>query len=477
MKKTLILSVLSVILFTIFVSVIATVTAKEIPPLPDRNVMSQEYWNLWNDEVQQRIDGRIEKYRKADAKIELSDVKPGTEIKIEQISHEFLFGANMFNFGQLGSKELDDKYKAVYHTLFNSAVIPFYWEPFEPEPGKPRYSINDEDNPEFWAKTKNCLKEKFWRRPATDQMVEYCENHDIYRHGHPIIWGNDRWHHPAWLPKKVENIQKMELQFEKRIRELAQHYKGRINRWDIVNESSVDSLNPHHPKYDEKNPSGAYGILPRDYTYKAFKISNEVFPPSVVQCINDYANDQGYVNQVNDLRKRGIRIDVMGLQMHLFNPKQCADIAKGAQIQTPTQVYNMLSVVEKAGVPLHLSEITITAPNDSPEGREIQANIARNLYRQWFSWQSMIAITWWNIVDGCGAPGEPTTSGLFTRQMEPKPAYYALDRLINHEWKTNFVRTADSKNVSISFRGFKGKYKIFWIDKEGKEQIKELTLK
>ncbi|MDR1268223.1 MAG: endo-1,4-beta-xylanase [Planctomycetaceae bacterium] len=477
MKKILILSVLSVILFTIFVSFIAPVTAKEMPPLPDRNVMSQEYWNLWNEDVQQRIDERIEKYRKADAKIELSDVKPGSEIKIEQISHEFLFGANMFNFGQLGSKELDDKYKAVYHTLFNSAVIPFYWKPFEPESGNLRYETSPEDNPDFWAKTENCLKEKFWRRPATDQMVEYCENHGIYRHGHPIIWGNDRWHHPTWLPKKEENVSEMERQFEKRIRELAQHYKSRINRWDIVNESSVDALNPHHPKYDEKNPKGSYGILPRDYTFKAFKISNEVFPPDVVQCINDYANNQNYVNQVNDLRKRGIRIDMMGLQMHLFNPKQCADIAKGAQIQTPTQVYNMLSTVEKAGVPLHLSEITITAPNDDTEGREIQANIARNLYRQWFSWSSMAAITWWNLVDGCGAPGEPTTSGLFTRKMEPKSAYFALDRLINHEWKTNIVQKTDSENVTIPFRGFKGNYKISWTDKNGNAQSKEISVK
>jgi GH35 family endo-1,4-beta-xylanase len=478
MKKTLILFVLSVIAVTIFISFIVPVTAKEMPPLPDRNVMSQEYRNLWNDEVQQRIDERIEKYRKADAKIELSDVKAGSEIKIEQISHEFLFGANMFNFGQLGSKELDDKYKTVYHTLFNSAVIPFYWKPFEPEQGKPRYETNSEDNPDFWAKTENCYKEKFWRRPATDQMVEYCEQHNIYRHGHPIIWGNGRWHHPAWFPNKKENIQEIEQLFEKRIRELAQHYKNRINRWDIVNESSVDLLNPHHPNYTEKNLMSTYGfIIPNDYTFKAFKVANEVFPPEVVQCINDYTNNQSYVNQVNDLRKRGIRIDVMGLQMHLFDPKQCADIAKGAQIQTPTQVYTMLSTVEKAGVPLHLSEITITAPNDDHEGREIQANIARNLYRQWFSWSSMVAITWWNVVDGCGAPGEPATSGLFTRKMEPKPAYFALDRLINHEWKTNFVQKTENENVTIPFRGFKGKYKISWTDKNGNNQSKEMTVK
>ncbi|MDR0871719.1 MAG: endo-1,4-beta-xylanase, partial [Planctomycetaceae bacterium] len=434
------------------------------------------YWELWNDDVQKKLDGRIEKYRKADAKVELSNVKPGSEIKIKQISHEFLFGANMFNFGQLGSKELDDKYKAVYHTLFNTAAIPFYWKVFEPEPGKPHYKTDERDNPEFWANTNDAHKEHFWRRPATDQMVEYCEQHGIYRHGHPIIWGNDRWQHPEWLPKTEENVPKMDAAFEKRIRELAEHYKGRINRWDIVNESATDKLNPHHSKYDEKDPKGGYGILPRDYTFKAFKIANEVFPPDVVRCINDYDMGFGYINQINDLRNRRTRIDMVGLQMHLFNPKQCADIAQGANIQTPQYLYDLMNRFTALNIPLHLSEITITAPNDDTEGREIQANIARNLYRAWFSWPTMAAITWWNIVDGCGAPGEPTTSGLFTRQMEPKPAYFALDRLINYEWKTNIVQKADAETVTIPFRGFKGKYKISWTDKDGNAQSKEIVV-
>ncbi|GHT78773.1 hypothetical protein FACS189464_2790 [Bacteroidia bacterium] len=437
--------------------------------------MSKAYWELWNDDIQKKLDDRIEKYRKADAKVELSDVKPGSEIKIEQISHEFLFGANMFNFGQLGSKELDDKYKAVFSNLFNTAAIPFYWKVFEPEPGKPHYKTDGQDNPEFWVKTKDPFKEHFWRRPATDQMVEYCEQHAIYRHGHPIIWGS-QWHHPEWLPKTEENVQEMERQFEKRIRELAAHYGNRINRWDVVNESARDKLNPHHLKYDEKDPKGDYGIMPHDYTFKAFKIANEVFPPDVVRSINDYEMGFDYINQINDLRNRGTRIDMVGLQMHLFNPKQCADIAKGANIQAPQYLYDLMMRFSALNIPLHLSEITITAPNDDTEGREIQANIARNLYRVWFSWPTMAAITWWNVVDSCGAPGEPTTSGLCTRQMEPKPAYFALDRLINYEWKTNIVQKADAETVAIPFRGFKGKYKISWTDKTGKAQSKEIVV-
>ena len=80
-----------------------------------------------------------------------------------------------------------------------------------------------------------------------------------------------------------------------------------------------------------------------------------------------------------------------------------------------------------------------------------------------------MGITWWNGVDDCGAPGEPSVSGLFTRDMKPKPAYFALDELINKEWKTN-VNVKTDQNGNISFRGFRGKYRLTWLDNANNKQ-------
>jgi len=87
-----------------------------------------------------------------------------------------------------------------------------------------------------------------------------------------------------------------------------------------------------------------------------------------------------------------------------------------------------------------------------------------------------MGITWWNVVDDCGAHGETTISGLFTRDMVAKPAFYALDNLINNEWKTRLTAKPD-KNGQIKFRGFKGNYRIIWTDQQGNVQTKELYLK
>jgi GH35 family endo-1,4-beta-xylanase len=216
--------------------------------------------------------------------------------------------------------------------------------------------------------------------------------------------------------------------------------------------------------------------MPGDYTYNTFKIADRVFPENVKLNINEYANNENYANQVKDLIAHGCRIDNLGSQMHLFKPQQCLDIADGKLIESPGQVWKKMQILSQAGLPIHLSEITITSPGNDERGRQIQAIIARNLYRLWFSIKHMMGITWWNVVDDCGAPGEPTISGLFTRNMEPKPSFYALDELINHEWKTNLIVKAGIDGI-VRFRGFKGNYRLSWKDKSGKEQQREFYLK
>jgi GH35 family endo-1,4-beta-xylanase len=267
----------------------------------------------------------------------------------------------------------------------------------------------------------------------------------------------------------------MDRLMNKRIVELANYYGDRIHSWDVVNESATDfGLGRMNP--GDKICKSHYGLMPGDYTFETFKTASRVFPENVILNINDYKNDIDYVNQVNDLRSRGANIEIMGSQMHLFDPQQCLDIAEGKPIESPEIVWDKMETLSQAGLPIHLSEITITSPGDDERGREIQAVISRNLYRLWFSIERMMGITWWNVVDGCGAPGEPATSGLFTRNMEPKPSYYALNQLINEEWKTNLIVKV-KEDGTATFRGFKGRYVVTWNDKHGNEQKAGFYLK
>lgn len=70
--------------------------------------------------------------------------------------------------------------------------------------------------------------------------------------------------------------------------------------------------------------------------------------------------------------------------------------------------------------------------------------------------------------DRGGVKGEPLVSGLFTADMKKKPAYEALDQLINHDWRTNLA--VPVKDGKVSFRCFSGRYRLTCTDAEGRPQ-------
>ncbi|MDO4576239.1 MAG: endo-1,4-beta-xylanase [Planctomycetia bacterium] len=423
---------------------VGTLYAVELP----RDVMSEKYWSFWNDEVQAQIDANIEKYRKADAEITLQNVKPGTEVAVVQETSDFKFGANIFLFGQLDTPEKNKAYADMYGDLFNAATVAFYWKTLEPEPGKIRFTA---DSPYSY------------RRPPTDPVVEYCERRGLDIHGHAIIYGIRVWGHPTWMPN---DRKAMEPLFENHVHQLAQRYEGRIHQWDVVNEC-IDQANR--------------GIMPDDYTYKTFKWAEKYFPASVRlssnECDMAWGPNRRYVEIVRDLRDRGAKVDLMGVQSHIFDPQGCQRIADGADVRTPAKNLAVLDTMSEAGLPIHISEVTVSAPSDDEKGRQIQAIVARNLYRIWFSHPSVVRITWWNAMDGGAAPGEPCISGLLTTAGEKKPVYYALEELIHHTWRTQFVQKATEPDMTLKFRGFKGNYRVTWTDAEGKTQSRTFPVR
>ena len=410
--------------------------------------MSESYYNIWNEQVQNKINAEIEKNRKSDAVLKFENLPVGSQIKVEQISHDFLFGGNIFLFGDCGSSEKNKKYEDTFGNLFNAATVPFYWKTLEPVKGKPRFETGSSYE---------------YRRPPTDPVVEFCESKRININGHAIIYGMRTWAHPTWMPV---NRKEMEPFFEDHIRDLAERYKGRIQRWDVVNEPT-----------DQANR----GLMPDDYTYKSFLWAMKYFPDSVFLNINDSDMHwdmtlyRRYLEIVRNLIDRGIGIDQIGLQMHIFNPEESKKIANGADILTPGKIYERLDLMSDVGKPLHVSEVTVSAPDDSEVGKQIQAEITKNLYRLWFSYPNVMGITWWNVVDGGAAPGEPSFSGIYDKELKPKPVYQLLEELINKEWKTKTTLKA-SKDGVIRFRGFKGRYLVSWKDKSGKMIQREFDL-
>lgn len=502
----------------------------------DRSVMSDEYWKIWNDDVQKKIDEDIEKYRKADATIDVS-APEGSEVEINQLSHGFFFGAHIFNFNQLGKKEWNDRYKRMYGELFNSATVAFYWRTLEMYPYHQRFEERYEDTENFWNNCPHPKEQKHWRRPAVDPVISFLKTRGVRIHGHPLVWGNNAWHTPTWLwddfcPEEekfaleqatgvkmplrditqpictkdmkndpgerrwaqawakiykklsekeiaalVPTFVKAQKEFSlKRIREIGERYGSRVDSWDVVNESATDweMLNKRKDyvgtpaKNDLPVTKSHYGLMPPNYAIEAVLESRKVMGEKTWLNVNDY-NLDALTGQIADFVANGADFDVVGAQMHLFDPAESVGIARGkgpSHLRPENIAARFKRIAEVAdGRSIHLSEITITAPDASYRGQMVQAIIARNLYRAWFSVEKMNGITWWNTVDDCGTVGEPSLSGIFKRDMSEKVVYHALDNLINSEWRTNLKTVA--KNGKISFRGFRGRYRLSWKDGSG----------
>jgi endo-1,4-beta-xylanase len=409
----------------------------------DANVASQPdsypYRAAWsNPAVAAEIEAGIERHRKADAALQFVDANgrlvADIEVRVEQISHAFLFGANLFVLGQLKTPELNHRYETAFTKLFNQATLPFYWVDLELEEGKLRFDERSSYR---------------WRRPPPDQLVAFGKKHGLVLKGHPLVYtGFD----PKWAKDKKQDAPRL---IRRRLEQLAARYAGDIPIWDGVNESSRGFWCWFDP-----------ALMGGDYVAWAFRQERELFPHNILT-INDTSwfvqpddlRKGKYYQQIEGLLKQDVPIDCIGFQFHLR--KDMASFLAGehhaANAGRLRQYYEQFAPLKR---PTHVTEITIPSAGAVGSSPAAQAEVVRDLYRLWFSVPSMACITYWNLADGTAIGSEQHLNGGFLdANFEPKPAYRVLDDLINRQWHTRATGKTSAQGT-FSFRGFCGKYRV-----------------
>lgn len=402
-----------------------------------------------------RVSEGIEKYRKGNAKIMVTDKsgKPihNVEITAKQKSHEFRFGANLFMLDGLETEEKNEKYKKYFADVFNMATLPFYWDALEPERGKPRYAA---DSP------------KIYRRPAPDHCIAYCEKHGIEPREHALAY--DAFF-PKWLYEA--NVAQVKEALEKRYKEISERYADKIHTIEVTNEMEWEKGKTSF--YDEP-----------DFVKWCFKLAEEYFPNNQL-VINEHtslcwadkcrATDK-YYSYIEANMLKGARIDAIGMQYHLFNRRENEYDATRLTLN-PESLYKHMDLYSNFGKPLQITEVTVPAYSWEPEDEEIQAEIIEKLYSIWFSHPNVEQIIYWNLVDGYAHVRDPDFEkikasqgnmslgenyyygGLLRFDLSPKPAYYKIKELIQQRWHTEAALVTNQDGV-CGFRGFYGQYEI-----------------
>jgi len=371
--------------------------------------------------------GRIEKHRKADATVVVQDADgkgvAGATVRVEMTRHEFLFGSNIYAWGNCATPKAEAAYRKHYAELLNFATLAFYWPMYEPQKGKPIHE-------------------------RTGRVATWCKGRDIVCKGHPLAWNMAD---AKWFPDDLEEIRRLQMA---RIEDCISHFTGLIDRWDVVNEATHFDRPDFVKRRAPKHTAMWKKVGQIAFTKQCFVHARKAGPKATL-LINDYRTDPAYEKVikalVDDAGKR--MYDVIGIQSHMHG---------GAW--SNRKVWTVCERFARFGVPLHFTETTIVSGKraggkwpTTPDGEARQARDVRRLYTMLFSHPAVEAITWWDFSDFRAWQRAP--AGFLRADMTPKPAYKALHQLVKGTWWTVASLKTDAQGQA-SFRGFRGTYRL-----------------
>lgn len=282
---------------------------------------------------------------------------------------------------------------------------------------------------------------------------------------------------PAWALGSLEKEKRL---LDKRCRELAERYSARIEDWEVTNETFAGCFRPSH--YSSLYASEELVEWSFETAARYFHTNRLLINESTGHLWGNSKGFRGdYWLQIDRALRLGTRIDVIGMQYHMFYRAE-NEAERTLLCYDPELLCFTMDCYAKFGKNLQITEVTIPAYSTGAEDEAIQAEIIRNLYRLWFSHPAMEGIVYWNLIDGFAAfapQGDMTAGenyyhgGLLRYDFTPKPAYYVIRDLFRKEWITELVTEAE--DGEFQFKGFYGDYELK-ITSEGKEFIRGIHL-
>ncbi len=147
-----------------------------------------------------------------------------------------------------------------------------------------------------------------------DSFVAYANRRGVNVVGHCLVWHSQL---ASWFAVdadgKYVSADTLKARMRTYITDVVTRYKGKVDGWDVVNEAILED--------GSYRKSPFYEILGEEFIPYAFQLAHEADPDAALY-INDYgmnnpAKRDKYVQIVNDLKKRGLRIDAIGMQGHM----------------------------------------------------------------------------------------------------------------------------------------------------------------
>jgi endo-1,4-beta-xylanase len=275
---------------------------------------------------------------------------------------------------------------------------------FTPENALKMYSIQNERG--------------VWTFDSADAVVSYAEANDLAVRGHTLVWSQDQYT-PAWV-KEITDPDELWAVTEDYIVTVMERYRGRIPRWDVVNE-------PLATLGAQSSASVWHDLLGPDWIADVFLLAHEV-DPDVELWINEYGTDwvpgkhRAFLALVAGLVEDGVPLHGVGLQTHRIS------VAGPDRAVFEQQLRDFTNL----GLEVAITELdVVTSPTD-PVALTAQAEAFRRIVDACLAVVGCVEITMWGITDATswlnslGTFPTPTRPLLFDDAFVPKPAYFAM---------------------------------------------------
>lgn len=343
----------------------------------------------------------------------------GEQITIDQLSHQFWFGAAIANgaFDRTFTDEDARIYKEKFLENFNS------------------------------ASTENALKWRNMERrkgiiefELVENILKWTDEHHIPLRGHNIYWGSHQWVQP-WI--MALNDEELYETLKNRGEMVGERYKGRFVEYDINNEMI------HGDYYEERfGPE----IIKKMEEWVHSK------DPDAQLSLNEYDITTGvmldkYMAKIRQLQGLGVKFSTIGVQGHLHG--NTFDRNELKRSLDSLVIFNIPVIITEFNIPGQTE--TYQRDDVLTEEQEIQKGVdIVDFYSICFAHPIVKGIITWGFWEGSSAFRH---AALYKRDWRPLPALEYYQNLIYKKWWTTASGKTNSKG-EYSTPAFYGKYKI-----------------
>ena len=364
------------------------------------------------------VNKSIEKVRKGTLVVK---AKPGANVEIEQLRHEFWFGAAIADGIFNGRNSADDvkQYKEKFLENFNSAVTEnaVKWGNMERTKGQVNYA-------------------------NIDAMLEWTDKNEMPLRGHNLYWGIAQFVQP-WIKELSDDELRQTL--KNRGETVAARYKGRFAEYDLNNEMI------HGNYYEDRLGPGITKQM-AEWVHNG--------DPDAKLYLNDYDITTGrmldkYMAHIRLLLSQGVPVSGIGVQGHLH--AESFDRGELKRSLDSLAIFNLPICITEFNMPGQRSKfhndrnMIMTEDEEAKKAQDIV-----DFYTICFAHPSVKGILMWGF--WAGSNWIPASS-LYNRDWSPTPALKAYQDMIYKQWWTTGSGKADSKG-NYSAPAFYGKYKI-----------------